>query len=111
MFQLFCYRGERQQILVPFCVESALSGVMRRLGAGDTMTYTRTFTIPETEDWADKRVRLVFEAVDYEAEVSVNGQTVGSHRGGYDRCGLSTHLAVIIGICWSSGSYLTSLTS
>ena len=83
-------RGEKQQILVPFCVESALSGVMTRLGPGDVMTYTRTFSLPQTRGWADKRVRLVFEAVDYEAEVRVNGEVVGSHRGGYDRCFLYT---------------------
>ena len=75
---------------MPFCVESALSGVMTRLGAEDTMTYSRTFILPQTQDWADKRVRLVFEAVDYEAEVSVNGEAVGSHRGGYDRYNLLT---------------------
>ena len=70
---------------MPFCVESALSGVMTRLGAEDTLTYSRTFILPLTRDWADKRLRLVFEAVDYEAEVSVNGEAVGSHKGGYDR--------------------------
>ena len=79
-------RGDTQRILVPFCVESALSGVMTRLGPGDTMIYSRTFILPQTRGWADKRTRLVFEAVDYEAEVRVNGELVGSHRGGYDRC-------------------------
>ena len=76
-------------------MESALSGVMTRLSPGDVMTYTRTFSLPHTRDWADKRVRLVFEAVDYEAEVRVNGEVAGFHRGGYDRCFLYTrHLCL-----------------
>ena len=49
-----------------------------------------SFTWRSTQGWADKRVRLVFEAVDYEAEVKVNGEVAGSHRGGYDRCFLYT---------------------
>ena len=49
------------------------------------MTYTRTFNLPLTKGWKGSRVRLVFEAVDYETEVRVNGEVVGTHRGGYDR--------------------------
>ena len=78
-------RNERKiehKILVPFCYESALSGVMERLGDGATMIYSRDFVV--NSDWAGKRIKLVFEAVDYEAKVMVNGLEVGSHTGGYD---------------------------
>ena len=78
-------RNERKiehKILVPFCYESALSGVMERLGDGAKMIYSRDFVV--NSDWAGKRIKLVFEAVDYEAKVMVNGIEVGSHTGGYD---------------------------
>src|SRR5437870_4790763 len=68
-----------EQILVPFPVESALSGVMKH---GDRLWYRRTFTIPK--DWAGQRVLLHFGAVDWEATVWVNGKKLGVHRGGYD---------------------------
>ncbi|MEK7767973.1 MAG: sugar-binding domain-containing protein, partial [bacterium] len=70
-------------ILVPFPVESALSGVARRVGAGERLWYRRRFTVPPA--WAGKRVLLHFDAVDWEAEVRVNGREAGTHRGGYDR--------------------------
>jgi len=66
-------------ILVPFPIESALSGIMRH---HDRMWYRRTFTIPS--EWTGEHVLLNFGAVDWEATVYVNGQLVGSHRGGYD---------------------------
>src|SRR5438309_11583968 len=47
------------EILVPFPVESALSGVMKQ---SDRLWYRRTFTVPN--GWADKRVLLHFGAVD-----------------------------------------------
>ena len=68
-----------EAILVPFPIESALSGIMRH---HDRMWYRRTFTVPI--EWAGERVLLNFGAVDWEATVYVNGQLVGSHRGGYD---------------------------
>ena len=68
-----------KQILVPFPVESALSGVMQR---ADRLWYRRTFEIPA--DWKGKRVLLHFQAVDWEATVYVNGKELGTHRGGYD---------------------------
>ncbi|MBN2023393.1 MAG: glycoside hydrolase family 2 [Pirellulales bacterium] len=67
------------EILVPFPVESALSGVMRR---GDRLWYRRTFETPE--QWKGQRVLLHFGAVDWEATVYVNGKELGTHRGGYD---------------------------
>jgi beta-galactosidase/beta-glucuronidase len=68
-----------RRILVPFPVESALSGVMKQ---ADRLWYRRTFTIPKK--WAGRRVLLHFGAVDWEAKVWVNGKKVGEHRGGYD---------------------------
>src|SRR6478672_6820608 len=46
------------QILVPFCAESALSGVMKDVGKDNRLWYRRTFTVPA--DWKDKRVLLHF---------------------------------------------------
>jgi hypothetical protein len=68
-----------ERILVPFPVESALSGVMKR---ADRVWYRRTFTIPEK--WAKQRILLHFGAVDWEATVWVNGTKMGEHHGGYD---------------------------
>jgi hypothetical protein len=70
------------QILVPFPVESALSGVMKAVSENDRIWYRRTFEIPRT--WRGKRVLLNFGAVDFEAKVFVNGKNAGEHRGGYD---------------------------
>ncbi len=71
-----------EQILVPFPVESALSGVMRPVSENERIWYRRTFEVPAK--WQGRRVLLHFGAVDYEATVLVNGQEVGRHRGGYD---------------------------
>jgi Glycosyl hydrolases family 2, TIM barrel domain/Glycosyl hydrolases family 2, sugar binding domain/Glycosyl hydrolases family 2 len=68
-----------EQILVPFPVESALSGVMKR---ADRLWYRRTFSVPP--EWKGKRVLLHFGAVDWETKVWVNGKKLGEHRGGYD---------------------------
>ena len=66
-------------ILVPFPVESALSGVMK---PADRLWYRRTISIPEK--WSGRRVLLHFGAVDWETSVYVNGTLVGQHKGGYD---------------------------
>ena len=68
-----------EDILVPFPVESSLSGVMRHV---DRAWYRRVFEIPSV--WSGQRVILHFGAVDWEANVYVNGQALGSHYGGYD---------------------------
>jgi hypothetical protein len=73
------YEGD---ILVPFPIESALSGVKRPLDEKSVLTYYRQFTIPN--GWRGKRVRLHFGAVDWQARVLINGHEVGRHRGGYD---------------------------
>ena len=69
------------KILVPFCVESALSGVKKSVTPDQSLWYRRTFSIPR--GWRSKRLQLNFGAVDWEAEVFVNGLSAGSHRGGY----------------------------
>ncbi len=70
------------QILVPYPVQSALSGVKRTLSPTERLTYRRTFEIPA--GWQGQRVLLQFGAVDWRAEVTVNGTRVGEHEGGYD---------------------------
>lgn len=69
------------KILVPYPVESSLSGVMKNVGAGHELWYHRTFTIPA--DWKNRNVLLHFGAVDWQADIWVNGIKAGSHRGGY----------------------------
>ncbi|MBN2129261.1 MAG: hypothetical protein JW741_07175, partial [Sedimentisphaerales bacterium] len=73
----------RDKILVPFCVESALSGVGRDVAPEDRMWYRRQFTVPPA--WAGQSVILHFEAVDWATAVWVNGAFVGAHQGAYDR--------------------------
>ena len=68
-----------ERILVPYPVESALSGIMRH---ETQMWYRRTFQVPP--DWHGQRILLHFQAVDYDATVIVNGKTVTRHTGGYD---------------------------
>lgn len=70
------------KILVPFAVESALSGVGRRVGDENELWYERTFTVPSS--WKGKDVLLHFGAVDWKTDVWVNGYHVGQHKGGYD---------------------------
>ena len=70
------------EILVPFAVESSLSGVGRRITKDNTLWYERTFTVPSK--WKGKNILLHFGGVDWKSEVIVNGQLVGEHRGGYD---------------------------
>src|ERR1035441_10259499 len=70
------------QILVPFPVESALSGVMRHVSENDRIWYRREIEVPHK--WKGQRVLLHFGAVDYEAKVWLNGKEIGQHRGGYD---------------------------
>jgi beta-galactosidase/beta-glucuronidase len=68
-------------ILVPFPLESALSGVKKPLTPGQLLWYHRTFAAPNLKG---KRLLLHFGAVDWRAEVWINGKSVGKHEGGYD---------------------------
>lgn len=70
------------KILVPFPVESSLSGVMQMVQPNQKLWYRRTFQVPG--DWNAEHLLLHFGAVDWEATVWLNGQKVGEHRGGYD---------------------------
>ncbi len=69
------------QILVPFAIESALSGVGKQVGEHNELWYQRKFTTPAA--WSKQHVLLNFGAVDWQADVWVNGIKVGSHKGGY----------------------------
>lgn len=69
------------EILVPFAAESALSGVGKTVGKSKELWYERTFEVPAK--WSGKRVLLHFGAVDWKADVYVNGVSVGGHEGGY----------------------------
>ncbi len=68
-------------ILVPFAVESSLSGVQKRVGKDNELWYQREFTLPTK--WKNSKVLLHFGAVDWKADVWVNGMKVGQHIGGY----------------------------
>lgn len=76
--QPVAYDGE---ILVPFCIESSLSGVQKTVGADNALWYQREFSVPK--GWKGQRVLLHFGAVDWMTDVWVNGVKVGSHTGGY----------------------------
>jgi hypothetical protein len=69
------------RILVPFPIESALSGVKKSLLPDQTLWYERTFTVHRLRP--DERLLLHFGAVDFDAVVFVNGQEIGRHTGGY----------------------------
>ena len=73
------------RILVPFPVESSLSGLGRTVTPGDRVWYRRTFSLPTQEDGgAPPRWLLHFGAVDWEAEVFLDGTRIGVHQGAYD---------------------------
>lgn len=69
------------KILVPFAVESSLSGVGKTVGAEKELVYRRSFDVPSS--WKGKKVLLHFGAVDWKTDVWVNDVKVGSHTGGF----------------------------
>ncbi|SDG72514.1 glycoside hydrolase family 2 protein [Chitinophaga filiformis] len=73
--------GYQGQILVPYPLESALSGVKKPLQPSENLWYKRAFTKPALKD--GEHVLLHFGAVDWQATVYVNGKETGSHSGGY----------------------------
>ncbi len=87
------YDGE---ILVPFPVESALSGVGIRVGGEREMVYSREFSVPKK--WKNRRVMLNFGAVDWQTEVFVNGVSVGDHTGGFTPFGFDITDALTAGV-------------
>jgi len=72
------YEGK---ILVPFAVESALSGVGKTLTKDNLLWYRTNFNIPSN---VKNTILLHFGAVDWKTEIWLNGQKVGSHEGGFD---------------------------
>jgi autotransporter-associated beta strand protein len=66
-------------ILVPFPMESALSGIMQYSAYS---WYRRQFTVPA--GWSGQRIILHFQAVNWRSQIYVNGQSLGIHTGGYD---------------------------
>ncbi|NLG26292.1 MAG: beta-galactosidase [Chloroflexi bacterium] len=80
-----------REIVVPFCPESALSG-LADVDFHPGVVYRRTFRVPG--EWRGGRVLLRFGAVDQEAQVYVNGALVGQHRGGYTPfcCDITRHV-------------------
>ncbi len=68
-----------EEILVPFAMESAISGVMKHY---ERSWYRRTFDVPAK--WSGKNILLHLDAVDWESEIFVNGESVTVHKGGYD---------------------------
>ncbi len=69
------------KILVPFAVESSLSGVQQMVGEANELWYKRTFQVPSA--WKGKEILLHFGAVDWQADVFVDDVLIGSHVGGY----------------------------
>jgi beta-galactosidase/beta-glucuronidase len=70
------------RILVPFAVESALSGVGLQVGPEKALWYSTKITIPG--NYKGKNILLHFGAVDWASEIYINGAKVASHEGGYD---------------------------
>lgn len=70
------------QILVPFCLESSLSGVGKPLLPSQELWYNKRFTVPS--NWSGKDIVLHFDAVDWETKLWINGKKVGEHKGGSD---------------------------
>ena len=68
------------EILVPFAIESSLSGVQKTFLPTDKLWYQREFTLDPS--WKNKSTILHFGAVDYECQVWVNNRLVGTHKGG-----------------------------
>ena len=74
------HRELNERITVPFCPESALSGI-KNPDFMRAVWYRRSLRIPA--EWAGRRILLHFQAVDYDSTVWVNGEEVGRHRGGF----------------------------
>lgn len=79
-------------VLVPYPIESALSGIKRH---EDNMFYRRTFTVPSS--WNGRHVKLNFGAVTWQARVWINGREVGAHTGGFDAFSFNISAALTLG--------------
>lgn len=81
------------QILVPFAIESSLSGVGKTVGADKELWYQRTFTVPAS--WKGKKVMLNFGAVDWKTDIWLNDVKVGQHTGGFTPFSLDITAALV----------------
>ena len=81
------------KILVPYPVESALSGIRAKMTDSLSIWYSREFVIPKK--WSDKQIIINFEASDWETTVWIDGNLAVIHRGGYDPfwCDITNYLA------------------
>lgn len=68
-------------ILVPFAIESSLSGVQKKVGKNHELWYEREFSVPK--QWKNKEVLLHFGAVDWRTSIYMNGILIKTHEGGY----------------------------
>lgn len=80
------------QILVPFALESSLSGVQKRITDNEELWYSRTFKIPA--NWKSDKILLHFGAVDWKSDIWVNNIKVGQHAGGYSSFSLDITAAL-----------------
>ncbi len=71
-----------ERILVPFCVESTLSGITRKVTGADAMWYRRRIRLDKPRDGG--RILLHFGGVDWHTSLWINGQKAGEHAGAYD---------------------------
>lgn len=69
-------------ILVPFPIESALSGVQKKLMPAERLWYRRTLQYSKLPP--NERLLLHFDAIDWESTVFINGKKIGQHTGGYE---------------------------
>lgn len=100
-------RESDQEILVPFCLESKLGGVQRKLDPEEELWYHRSFEVQKLET---SRLLLHFEAVDYSATVWVNGTFVGSHQGGFTPFEFDITEAVTEDLWWIPSWEVFSIT-
>ncbi len=82
------------KILVPFAIESALSGVGKLVGKDNVLWYKTTISLPAKRKgkWL-----LHFGAVDWKADIYINGQKLATHQGGYDPFSIDISSALIKG--------------
>ncbi|MCL1986787.1 MAG: glycoside hydrolase family 2, partial [Firmicutes bacterium] len=77
-FENFANAKNSQKINVPFAFQTPLSGINDKT-FHDYCWYAKNFTVPDN----NQQVILHFGAVDYFANVYINGHLVGSHEGGH----------------------------
>ena len=87
------YPGRQGDIRVPYPIQSHLSGVQKQVYADQALWYRRTFTHPG--NWAGKKIKLNFGAVDWQCDVYLNGTLLGKHSGGYDPFSFVLHPSLL----------------